>query len=396
LSQSIRKEIENYSRPRVFLDRIGNNSIRTRNNYATGLVHLQKFLHSRFNGECNIDSVIDLILNNQLNVYQLIDNFVFYEVSKDHDKNKPQSIKAHLIGIKSYFAYHEIDIIPSKFKRKVKMPKTLVEKEEPIDAADIRKILLSCNNRRLKAYLLVLASGGLRAVEGCAIRVKDIDFEVKPTVIHIRAEYVKTRVGRDIYISDEATRYLKQWLDWKYRERTVHPDDLLFNTFKTRSKPEILYIKIGIEFTKVLTIAGLDERKEGMRRRKITLHSLRRFVKTVISDEVGGDYSEWFLGHDGSVYYTKKESERREIYLTKCMKYLTFLDYTAVEARGKSIEAKLSEKDREIQAMKEKYEQEIQAIRDETNQRFNQIISMIQHNPKLAQVKPESLMNKRI
>ena len=35
-------------------------------------------------------------------------------------------------------------------------------------------------------------------------------------------------------------------------------------------------------------------------------------------------------------------------------------------------------------------------IREETNQRFSQIMSMIQHNPKLAQVKPESLMNKRI
>ena len=43
----------------------------------------------------------------------------------------------------------------------------------------------------------------------------------------------------------------------------------------------------------------------------------------MISDEINGDYSEWFLDHNGSVYYTKKESERREIYLTKCMKYLT-------------------------------------------------------------------------
>ena len=74
-----------------------------------------------------------------------------------------------------------------------------------------------------------------------------------------------------------------------------------------------------------------------MRPRKITLHSLRRFVKTVISDEVGGDYSEWFLGHNGSVYYTKKESERREIYLTKCMKYLTFLDYTALEVEVRAL-----------------------------------------------------------
>ncbi len=391
----IRREIDKYPKSRAFLDTIGKNSIRTRSNYWTGLVHLQRFLYHRFNREHNVDSIIDLILHNQINVYELLDAFVSFEsINENQERNNPQNIKTYLVGIKSYFAYYDIDIIPSKFKRKVKIPKTLKEKEEPIDAADIRKILLSCNNRRLKTYLLILASGGLRAVEGCAIRIKDINFEGSPTMIHIRAEYVKTRVGRDIYISDEATRYLKQWLDWKYRERSISPDDLVFNTFRVKSKPEILYVKIGSEFTKVLKVAGLDERKEGMRRRKITLHSLRRFVKTVISDEVNGDYSEWFLGHNGSVYYTKKESERREIYLTKCMKYLTFLDYTALEARGKSIESKLSEKDREMQAMKQKYDQDLQSIREETNQRFNQIISMIQHNPKLAQVKPESLLKK--
>ena len=337
--------------------------------------------------------ILDLILHDQINVYELLDAFVSFEsINKNQERNNPQNIKTYLIGIKWYFAYYDIDIIPSKFKRKVKVPKTLKEKEEPIDAADIRKILLSCNNRRLKTYLLVLASGGLRAVEGCAIRIKDINFKVSPTMIHIRAEFVKTRVGRDIYVSDEASMYLKQWLDWKYRKRSLTPDDLVFNTFSVKSKPEVLYVKIGSEFTKVLKVAGLDDRKEGMRRRKITLHSLRRFVKTMLSDEVGGDYSEWFLGHNGSVYYTKKESERREIYLTKCMKYLTFLDYTALEARGKSIEARLSEKDREMQAIKEKYEQDIQTIRDETNQRFSQIMSMIQHNPKLAHVKPEALV----
>jgi integrase len=392
--ESVRSTIDKYDKPRAFLDTVGKNSRKTRSNYLTALVHLESFLYNRYDGKYSVDSIIDLISRNQINVYELLDGFVSFKYINGNLKNKPQSIKTHLAGIKSYFAYYDIDIIPSKFKRRVKMPKTPKEKEEPIDAADIRKILLSCNNRRLKIYLLVLASGGLRAVEGCAIRIKDINFKVNPTMIHIRAEFAKTRVGRDVYISDEATRYLNQWLDWKYRNRSINPDDLVFNTFRVRSKPEILYGKIATEFTKVLKVAGLDERKEGMRRRKITLHSLRRFVKTVISDEVGGDYSEWFLGHNGSVYYTKKESERREIYLTKCMKYLTFLDYTALEARGKSIESKLSEKDREMQAMKQKYEQDIQAIRDETNQRFNQIISMIQHNPKLTQVKPAALLKK--
>ncbi|HZD34954.1 MAG TPA: hypothetical protein VE130_07090 [Nitrososphaeraceae archaeon] len=61
----------------------------------------------------------------------------------------------------------------------------------------------------------------------------------------------------------------------------------------------------------------MDERKEGTsgyksgyKRRKITLHSFRRFVKTVISNQANQDYSEWFLGHSKSLYYTIKEQER--------------------------------------------------------------------------------------
>ena len=67
-----------------------------------------------------------------------------------------------------------------------------------------------------------------------------------------------------------------------------------------------------------------------------------------------------------------------------------------IGSRGKSIELKLSEKDREMQDIKEKYEHDIQVIREETNHRFSQIISIIQHNPKLAHVKPEALLNKKI
>jgi hypothetical protein len=49
-----------------------------------------------------------------------------------------------------------------------------------------------------------------------------------------------------------------------------------------------------------------------------------------------------------------KEQERREIYASKVMKYLTLLDYTTLETTGKSIEAKLSEKEREIQSLRQR------------------------------------------
>jgi hypothetical protein len=73
----------------------------------------------------------------------------------------------------------------------------------------------------------------------------------------------------------------------------------------------------------------------------------------VLSTQLSKDYADYFLGHSNkSVYFTLKESERREIYATKCMRYLTFLDYSALEAAGKGIEEKLAARDQELFRLK--------------------------------------------
>jgi integrase len=333
--------------------------------YQYGLTHLQKFIVQTY-PDYNLEIILGPLSRNEINLYEMLEGFVRYMTSTNPDLT-PSSLKSYMASVRSYLAYYDIDVIPSKFKRKVKMPKVYREDEEPLDVSDIRKILLACNNRRLKTYLLVLTSGGMRAVEGLAIRLKDIDFSVSPTKIRIRKEYTKTRIARDIYISDEATYYLRLWLDWKYnnkeRPRDRNPDDLIFTLTKS-NKPNSIYPKILEEFEKLLALIGLDERKEGgvQKRRKITLHSFRRYVKTAISDQTNQDYSEWFLGHSKSPYYTKKEPERREIYATKCMKYLTFLDYTTFDTTRKSFESKLAEKDKQIQDLEKRQEQTEQFI----------------------------------
>ena len=75
----MRNKIDKYNKPRVFLDTVGKNSRRTRSNYETALVHLERFLHDRFGSVYNVDSIIDLILCNQMNVYELLDGFVSFE-----------------------------------------------------------------------------------------------------------------------------------------------------------------------------------------------------------------------------------------------------------------------------------------------------------------------------
>src|SRR5919198_6765041 len=225
------------------------NSLKSKYAYMSGLAHFQSFITQKYPHQYNIETILEPLSSNkkELDIYSLLDEFISYLINANPDLT-PASIKLYVANIRSYLAYHDIDVIPSKFKRKVKMPKVYREDEEPVDAADIRKILLSCNNRRLKTYLLVLASSGVRAVEGLAIRLKDIDFSVSPTKIHIRKEFVKTKVARDVYISDEATHYLKQWLDWKYnneeRPRTSNQEDLVFTIYRTSKSPNIIYVKL--------------------------------------------------------------------------------------------------------------------------------------------------------
>lgn len=362
---------ETCSQPKVqeFLNSVGRNSQSSKEVYSFALSHFQTFLHNKYDANYTLETILDAISNNQMNVYSLIDNFVSYLLS---NKLSPNSISLYVAAIRSYFGYHDIDIVPSKFKRKVRLPKRLREDEEPIDASDIRKILLSCNNRRLKAYLLVLASSGLRAVEALALRNCDIDFSSSPVKIHVRKEFTKTRVARDVYISDEASKFLqKEWIEWKYTNRrgktimTKSPSDIVFTKYRYGNRtihPDKMYVKILDEFAKVLKTIGMDERKEGMNRRKITLHSFRRYVKTVTATQINSDYSEWLLGHAKSPYWTMKETERREIYASRLMRSLTFLDYTTLELSGQNVEARLEVKEKEIAHLREREASNADAI----------------------------------
>jgi site-specific recombinase XerD len=202
---------------RTFLESVARNSSNSKASYETGLKHFQRFLVGSTNtsNNChnyNVETIIPAIqAGGSINVYELMDGLVSYFVVQLSHKQyiAPTSIFLYVHAVKSYLLYHDIDINSAKFRRKVRLPKIAREDEQPIDASDIRKLLLACSNRRLKAYLLLLASGGMRANEGLAIRYRDIDFSVSPTRVHIRKEFTKTKVARDIYISDEATMFLK-------------------------------------------------------------------------------------------------------------------------------------------------------------------------------------------
>ena len=199
----------------------------------------------------------------------------------------------------------------------------------------------------------------MRATEALSIRVKDLDLKSSPAKLFVRGEYTKTRADRVVFLSEEVTHQLNSWLSYKYRTRRVSykdeltgktmteirtpekkESDLIFAVYQSTKTPipVHLYTDFCYSFGKTLDRMNRGDREDGSneRRRKITLHSFRRFVKTTISDLGYGDYSEWFIGHNGSTYWCKKESEKAELF-RKIEPYLTFLNIHQLERQGSVI-----------------------------------------------------------
>ncbi len=81
-----------------------------------------------------------------MNVYEILNGFVAYLSKKS---NAIQSLRLYFNAFKSYFEFNDIDIVPNKFRKRVKMPKYYPEPGEPLTISDIREMLNQCRNERL-------------------------------------------------------------------------------------------------------------------------------------------------------------------------------------------------------------------------------------------------------
>ena len=349
------------------------------------------------------------------NIYELLSNYVSYLINKVDQRGfklSNISVKQCATTVRNFLEYYDIDINPRKFNLKVKLPRVVRQHKEALQKDDIIKILETCGKFKLKCYLLFLAGTGCRAGEACSVRLKDLDFE--NSKVNIRGEFTKMKIGRYVFLTEELKDYLQTWLDQKYRERRLYNDtkrnekitpvrrgdDLIFssafafdgdNYTTTKRVSEIdnidhIYTTLVTEFNKVEDRLKIGYENASKRRRIYTLHSLRRFVKSTISDLGYSDFSEWAIGHVGSTYYRKSDKEKFELF-KKIEPYLTFLDHTGLERRGADLQNRLEV----MESERARYEHDIKTMKED----MTRIMEMIQQNPQLANVKPEVLTKRR-
>jgi integrase len=351
--------------------------------YSFRLQGFGSFIYNEYG--IDLDNLIKKLNKGLLNPYDVLSNYIVH--LKANDSISTLTLKQRVTTAKNFLEYFDVDISPRKFKLKVKLPKVVRKDIQPITKQIITNILNSCSDLRLKTYVMLLAATGMRASEALSIRLVDCNLDANPPRLQIRGEYTKTKVSRFVFLTQELVQQISLWLEYKHRTRRVcikgkenektqveyralkrNDRDLLFAVTQNNPNIKWLYNQFASSFGKTLDRMGLGERDEvdHGRRRHITLHSMRRFVKSAISDLGYGDFSEFMIGHSSSTYYRRTIDEKAALF-RKIEPYLTFLDYQQLERRGADISAQLQEKDKQIEILakkQEKFEQIIQSLID--------------------------------
>jgi integrase len=341
------------------------------------------------------------------------------------------SIKYYLTGIKSFLEFNEIALPWTKIAKF--LPDDVTNSYRSYTKEEIKK-LLSIADPRDRCIILLMASSGIRvgAIQTLKVKsIKRLDRDVgivtvypeskdsvyaalvTPEFLSSLDEYLKYRKSQGEKITDES---------WLIRDK--------FATFSNKTNraipPSVKSINKQMRFLVRKAGLPLEDLQPD--------HSLRKFFNTALmNSDVAYTFKELLMGHSvklDNVYYDRNNEKSQQKILLEYVKAIDALtindeyrlkkkiveyeeklkDVPKVEqleshlankileqeAMKKQLEKFEHKKEIETQVMQQKHERDMKAMREEMNQQFNQIMSMIQGNPKLAQIKPEILTNKKI
>ena len=367
------------------------NSDITRREYKRNLAYFMTF--------CKITDYEEMKLFSPSLLEGLIRDYVIH---LRHERNlSPATVSSYLAPIAHFYEMNDVTVKWKKLKKFKAKHYNIIE-DRPYTREQI-KTLVDAAPVRDKCIILIMCSAGLRKGAIQDLRIRDLAKIAKYQLYRINV-YKKEQESYTTFCTPECTRLIDQYLDWRQRlGETLNPNSPLFRTeFDTvtqinRPKP-VLTNTVAFMIHKLLDTTGVRAPNEIKRLTELMqTHGFRKFFKTTcINAGMNPLYSEYVMGHRSGLtksYFKPTDMELLEGN-DKTQGYVAAINDLTIneECRLHKKIDELTKKKNEIEIMEIKHNKEIQAMRDQ----MNQIISMIQHNPKLALVKPESLMNKKI
>jgi methyl-accepting chemotaxis protein len=194
----------------------------------------------------------------------------------------------------------------------------------------------------------MLVSSGMRIGEAIQLQkddielVKDEDLDKKPTTIHIRGEYTKSRNKRIAFMSREATEAMRGWLD--IREASLKTAIARSRGRKNKEDNRIFPFEIGNMYAVwngALDKAKLNGVDKTTNRRKMHPHVLRKFFRSKMTTVIPLDIVETLMGHEGyltTVYRKHSQEQLAEFYMRAEHTVLIFAETGDVTKLKKEME----------------------------------------------------------
>ncbi len=324
-------------------------------------------------------------------------------------KNPPHLLRyatrsQYLAAIMTFYDLNEVVLSKKKIYR------YLGEEERPFEnrgytTEEISK-MLEVADERTRAIILVLASTGIRIRTIIELKLEDLVIIPDYELYQVRV-YSDSRQRYLTFTTPEAAKAIDVYL--KYRERSgerLIPKSPLFRDQFDRddiisihdAKPLKLrtverLISRTVEKSGIRTVERITElhSEKGKIRKNVKLTGgFRKFFDTqLIYSRVEPRTKELFMGHSIGLddhYFTPVETYVLQEYL-KAVDNLTINEENRLRIKLDEV----TKKKDEIETMELKHRKEIETIREQ----MNQIMIMVQYNPKLANIKPEVLLAKK-
>jgi integrase/recombinase XerD len=183
--------------------------------------------------------------------------FAFIEHEQDRGM-KPSTVNTRVRTVKAFIGFLvekgvvRPDLFPKRFT--VKVPDSLPRAMAP---EDVRRLLSVIDHTRDRAMVLMLLRTGMRIGELLNLMVREVSLKERRVEIY---EAEKTRVGRVVYLSEDARGALKKWFKERDPEKKF--------VFYAQGRRAMSYNNARMRFSKYLARAALSHRG-------YTLHCLR-------------------------------------------------------------------------------------------------------------------------
>jgi integrase/recombinase XerD len=228
---------------------------------------------------------------------------------------KITTIRMRLTGVQSFLRHLAEEGIVSRdvFGKRIRLqlPERL---PRAMDPDDLQKLLSIIEGSRDRAMILVLLRTGMRIGELLNTKVTDVHIKERKIEIY---EAQKNRLGRVVYLSEDAIIALKTWLG----ERNTWEDYLFYSQWNTDT---MSYSTARSRFEKYIVKAGLTHKG-------YTLHTLRHtFATELLNAGMRLECLQVLLGHRNI------EETRRYARLTDKTREEEYFKAMAVIERGDS------------------------------------------------------------